>query len=293
MTSPSTGHDTSGDIPGVLLIGEAGMLGLAWIKLLESRGIPFDAPTLDEIDFTRPDSIRSVLAAHDQPVVVNCAAYTDVDQAETDLQLAREINVSGFGVLVDCCAATGRLLVHYSTDYVFDGQGTAPYPTDHPIAPVNAYGRTKAQGDELLRQSVGPSLLIRTSWLYAPWAKNFDPTIAKLAAERPSLRVVNDQRGTPTSAEHLAATSSRLIEHGARGVHHVTDGGECTWYDFAAEIARHVNPQCRVEPCTSDEYPRPAKRPAYSVLDVTTAEALVGPMPGWRHNLASVLARLP
>ena len=173
---------------------------------------------------------------------------------------------------------------------MFDGHAEAPYPVDRACDPVNAYGRSKRVGEEAVLASDGPHLLIRTSWLYAPWGKNFVLTIAKLAAERDSLRVVNDQRGRPTSSQHLAALSLGLLEAEQRGVFHGTDGGECTWYDFASEIARIVAPSCEVAPCTSDEYPRPAVRPAYSVLDLTRTESVLGPMPDWRENLAAVLA---
>jgi dTDP-4-dehydrorhamnose reductase len=128
--------------------------------------------------------------------------------------------------------------------------------------------------------------------LYAPWAANFVRTIYKAAGDRPVLRVVDDQRGRPTSAEHLARTTLALVEKNARGILHVTDGGECTWFEFASEIVRLGKRDCRVEPCTTAEFPRPAKRPAYSVLDLAPTEALVGPMPSWQENLASVMARL-
>src|SRR5690606_41203248 len=129
-------------------------------------------------------------------------------------------------------------------------------------------------------------------WLYAPWGKNFVRTIAKLASERPELKVVDDQRGRPTSAEHLARASLALLEGGARGTFHVTDGGECTWFELAREVAAKVAPSCRVVPCTTAEHPRPAKRPAYSVLDLRETEARIGPMPDWRATVASVLARV-
>src|SRR5262249_25819383 len=137
----------------------------------------------------------------------------------------------------------------------------------------------------------GEHLLLRTSWLYAPWAKNFVRTILQLGKQKSSLRVVDDQVGRPTSAESLAALSLQLIDHDARGTFHVTDGGQCSWYEFAREILVLGNSSCKVEPCTSAEYPRPAKRPAYSVLDVSRIEALLGPLPSWRDNLASVIRR--
>ena len=144
----------------------------------------------------------------------------------------------------------------------------------------------------ILEASAGEWLLVRTSWLYAPWARNFVRTIAGLAGARSALRVVDDQRGRPTSAEHLAGTTLALLERGERGTFHVTDGGECSWFDFAVQIAAHVNPECRVEPCTSADFPRPARRPGYSVLELAKTEALVGPMTPWSSSLAAVLERL-
>jgi dTDP-4-dehydrorhamnose reductase len=223
--------------------------------------------------------------------VICCAAYTDVDGAEANEALATKINGDGVGALVRRCDQLGVPLVHYSTDYVFDGNGAAPYPIDHPVAPLNAYGRSKRAGEEHVLRSGGRHLLIRTSWLYAPWGKNFVLTIAKLASARDSLKVVDDQRGRPTSAEHLARTSLALLRGEARGAFHVTDGGECTWFELARDIAATVAPRCRVEPCTSAEFPRPAKRPAYSVLDLSETERRVGAMPEWRESVAGVLAR--
>lgn len=274
----------------ILVCGAGGMLGRAWLELLAARGIegrPGDLPDLDLA------SARSI-ADHVGPglrAVINCAAYTDVDGAETNEALATEINGHGVARLVARCDAVGVPLVHYSTDYVFDGRASAPYRTDQACDPLNAYGRSKRVGEEAVLASRGPHLVIRTSWLYAPWGKNFVLTIAKLAGERPELRVVNDQRGRPTSAEHLAHLSLALLERGVQGVFHGTDGGECTWFDFATAIAAAVAPSCRVVPCTSAEFPRPAPRPAYSVLDLSRTEALLGPMPDWRENLASVLSR--
>lgn len=279
-------------LPGpVLIVGAGGMLGRAWRELLAAAGVEFAAPDTAQLDLRE----RSALSCIDDgpwSTVINCAAWTDVDGAEQNESAATAVNGLGVGFLADACRRRGALLVHYSTDYVFDGAATEPYAVDQPRRPLNAYGRSKAAGEEALAASGCDHLLIRTSWLYAPWGKNFVRTIAKAAGERPVLRVVNDQRGRPTSSEHLARASGALIAAGARGVFHVTDGGECTWFDFASEIVRLTGKPCRVEPCASAEYPRPAKRPAYSVLDLRKTEAAIGPMPDWRDNLADVVRRL-
>lgn len=276
---------------GVLLIGRSGMLARAWIELLDREGIAHTDVDIPEFDLTKPASI----AQHVTPaykVVLNCAAYTDVDGCETKEPLATAINGSGVGDLAARCKEVGALLVHYSTDYVFEGNANKPYATDAPRKPIGAYGRSKAVGEERIEQSGCDYLIVRTSWLYAPWAKNFVRTIAKLASEKPMLKVVSDQRGRPTSAEHLAAATLQLLKKNTRGVYHVTDGGECSWHGFAVEIAKLAGAACKVEPCTTAEFPRPARRPAYSVLDLSKTEALVGAMPTWQNNLASVMNRL-
>lgn len=271
-----------------LLISPDGMLGRAFAEAL--RG-DFAGVTYPAIDLTKPTTI----AEHVRPGitrVINCAAYTDVDGAEKDEALATAINGAGVGSLAQRCREIGATLVHFGTDYVFDGAASAPYVVDAPRAPQGAYGRSKAVGEELLQGSGADHLYVRTSWLYAPWAKNFVRTIAALATQKERLRVVDDQRGRPTSAEHLARTTLALAGRGLRGTWHVTDGGECTWFEFAREIVRLTGASCVVEPCTTDEFPRPAKRPAYSVLDLSRTEAVLGAMPDWRASLADVFARL-
>ncbi|MBX7082396.1 MAG: dTDP-4-dehydrorhamnose reductase [Nannocystaceae bacterium] len=275
----------------VHVLGADGMLGRAWLQQLRAGGIEHHGFALPQFDLTRATDLAALpLAPGD--AVINCAAWTDVDGAEKDEAAATRVNGGAVASLAQRCADAGATLVHYSTDYVFDGQATAPYPVDGMHAPLSAYGRSKAAGERGLF-AAGPSyLLVRTSWLYAPWGQNFVRTITKLARERPNLRVVDDQRGRPTSAEHLARASWRLLDAGCRGIVHVTDGEQCTWFEFATAIAAATAPQCRVDPCTTAEFPRPARRPAYSVLDLGRTEAAIGAMPSWRDNLADVLARL-
>ncbi len=278
----------------ILLVSPDGMLGRAFVERL-SEGLPsgYDAwrgVTFPEFDLREVASIARAVVPGVR-LVINCAAYTDVDAAESNEAQAGEVNGHGVRRLADRCREIGATLLHFGTDYVFDGRADTPYRVDAPLAPQGAYGRSKALGETLLRQSGAEHLHVRTSWLYAPWSKNFVRTIAALAAQRPRLQVVADQRGRPTSAEHLARTSIALLEGGARGTWHVTDGGECTWFDLASEVVRLAEAPCEVVPCTSAEFPRPAPRPAYSVLDLTETEARVGPMPPWRQNLADVMGR--
>lgn len=275
-----------------LLIASQGMLGRATAELFAHHALPCTAVNYPEFDLTNPEHVARAVHPGVR-FVINCAAWTDVDGAEANESGADGANATGVANLAIRCKEVGALLVTYSTDYVFSGVATRPYPVDAPREPLNAYGRSKARGEEALERSGARFLNIRTSWLYAPWGKNFVRTMAGLLKSRPSLKVVDDQRGRPTSAEHLASMTLRLIDLGAESGHwHVTDGGECTWFEFAREIGRLAGAAGVVEPCTSEQFPRPAKRPAYSVLDISRTEALLGPMADWRANLADVVARI-
>lgn len=275
----------------VLLVGATGMLGRAMRSLLAACGVECQAPSPEELDLAGGPTLARFESVR-WNAIINCAAWTDVDGAEQNEAGATAVNAGGTAALARAVKASGGLLVTFSTDYVFDGSATSPYPLHAKRSPVNAYGRSKAAAEEALEQSGARFLNVRTSWLYAPWAKNFVRTIAKAAREKPVLRVVHDQRGRPTSAEHLANCALSLAARGATGHRHATDGGECSWFEFATAIAAATNPACRVEPCTTAEFPRPAKRPAYSVLDLSQTESALGPMPDWRNNLADVLRRL-
>jgi dTDP-4-dehydrorhamnose reductase len=275
----------------VVVVGADGMLGRAWCALLKKQSIPFHAAMGGEIELRDSASIERHVPAEAR-TVVNCAAWTDVDGAEANEADAHAINAAGVAALAERCKQVSAILLHYSTDYVFDGRASRPYPIDQPLEPVNAYGRSKARGEELLRQSGCPHLLVRTSWLYAPWGKNFVRTMAELVTTRSVVRVVDDQRGRPSSAEALAARSLALLEHGASGTFHVTDDGECSWFELASAIAAAVRPACRIEPCSSADYVRPARRPAYSVLDTSATDALLGPAASWQLNLRAVLTGL-
>ncbi len=274
-----------------LILGAKGMLGRALRELFAREGRAFVGLDLPDFDLTDPAQVDAAITG-DTVAVLNCAAYTNVDAAETDEAAATKLNGDAVALVAEACTRRAVPLVHYSTDYVFAGDATTPYRVDEPHAPLGAYGRSKAKGEQAVWAAGGSSLVLRTSWLYAPWANNFVRTMFKLSRERESLRVVADQRGRPTSAEHLARTSLALLDRKATGTLHVTDGGECTWFEFASEIVRQAGHPCKVEPCTSAEFPRPAKRPAYSVLDLAPTEALVGPMPTWEDNLRDVMARL-
>jgi dTDP-4-dehydrorhamnose reductase len=280
------------DLGHVLLIAPDGMVGRAFAEQLAARDTAMRTVGWPAFDLVDPRAVEQAVTPG-TAIVVNCGAWTDVDGAESREAEALAINGTAVGRLADRCREVGAALVHFSTDYVFGGDAPHPYAIDHPREPLNAYGRTKARGEEAVEAARGEHLLIRTSWVYAPWGKNFVRTIARLGRERAVLRVVDDQRGRPTSAEHLAATTVALLERGARGVFHVSDGGETSWYDLGRATVEGLGLGCRVEPCSSAEHPSPARRPAYSVLDLSGTESALGTsMPDWRENLAAVLARL-
>ena len=275
----------------VLVLGATGMLGRAMGLALGARNVPFTLASRSEVDLSRFETLQSGVP-DGTAVVINCTGWTNVDAAEAHEAEATVVNGHGVGKLAERCRQIGAVLVHYSTDYVFPGQASAPYPVSHPRAPLNAYGRSKAVGESLLEQSGAEFLLVRTSWVYAPWGKNFVRTIVGLARKRPSLRVVNDQLGRPSSAEQLADVSLRLLDAGARGTFHGSDGGQCTWFEFARAAVERAGVTCDVQPCGSSEYPSPARRPSYSVLDLSRTEALVGPCKPWQDCLADVVPRL-
>lgn len=277
---------------GVVVLGAKGMLGRALCGLLDARGVSYVAADREELDLADAGGVQGSRLPMDA-VWFNGAAWTNVDAAETHEAQALSVNGGeGLRVLCDRLRGAGGMIVHVSTDYVFDGKATRPYRVDEPRNPIGAYGRTKAAGEEIVERSGVEHLIVRTSWLYAPWASNFVRTMAKLTREKSELKVVDDQRGRPTSAEHLARSLVALVEAEARGVFHVTDGGECTWYELARAVRDGLGHKCEIRPCTTAQFPRPAARPAYSVLDLTRAEALLGRMPDWRANVADVLRRL-
>jgi len=269
------------------------MLGRAWETFLDSRDIPHDAVARNRtapnaLDLGDPRAIECVVR-RGYRWVVNCAAYTAVDAAESDEEGAIQVNGEAVGDLARSAAKHGATLIHYSTDYVFNGNARTPYAVNAPLEPVNAYGRSKALGEVYVRNASEHNLVIRTSWVYAPWGNNFVLTMRRLLRSQSQICVVDDQRGRPTSVFTLVDATWALMQHGANGTYHVADAGTCTWCEFAQEIGRIEGATCRVLPCTTHQFPRPAKRPAYSVLDTSSTEAVVGTLPDWHYALRRVL----
>ena len=268
----------------ILITGAGGMLGRDLAVLFKNRGefpVETNWPHLDgliPLDITDEKKVGDTFAEYQPEVVFNCAAYTNVDGAEKDEELATRVNGKGPGLLAEACKKTGIRLVHVSTDYVFDGQGSRPYLPDDPTGPRSAYGRSKLAGEEAIRQAGGDWLIVRTSWLFGQFGKNFVDTILSLARVKPTLRVVNDQVGCPTYTVDLARCLVDLAGKGQQGMVHFCNPPPCSWFDLARAAVTLAGLPCKVEPCTTAEFPRPAKRPAYSVLDCTaTFEAL-----GWQ-----------
>ncbi|MDT0433790.1 dTDP-4-dehydrorhamnose reductase [Streptomyces sp. NPDC005840] len=254
-----------------LVTGAAGMLGRDTVGELARRGAEVTGLDRAALDLTRPDAVEAALAAHRPDLVVNCAAYTAVDAAETDEATALRVNGDGPRHLARACAATGARLVHVSTDYVFPGDARAPYPEDHPTGPRTAYGRTKLAGERaVLTELPGASAVVRTAWLYGVHGRSFVRAMIGLEAERRTVDVVDDQYGQPTWSADVAARIADLgplVGHGASGVFHATSRGVTTWYDLAREVFTRLGADPgRVRPVASAAFPRPAPRPAYSAL---------------------------
>jgi dTDP-4-dehydrorhamnose reductase len=277
-----------------LVTGSGGMLGLDLQVVLALAGVPDEdvtGLTRAELDVTDAQAVRDAVRGHD--VVVNCAAYTRVDDAESDEATAFAVNAVGAANVADACRQSGARLVHVSTDYVFAGDATEPYAEDAPLAPLSAYGRTKAAGEWAVQARCPQSWLVRTAWLYGAGGPNFVRTMARLADRHDTLSVVDDQRGQPTWTMDVARAVLRLVRGQAPyGVWHATSQGEATKYDLTREIFRLLGLDAdRVSPTTSDQFPLPAPRPAYSVLghDAWRMSRL-DRLPDWRESLATAIA---
>ncbi len=261
-----------------LVIGSKGMLGTDLVRLLLERGIKTVALDLDELDIRAADSVMDALETHRPSVVINVAAYTDVDGCESRPEEAFSANAQGPENLAKASLATGSFLVHISTDYVFDGNKRSPYLEEDPINPLGVYGRSKAEGERSIRELLPDRhCIVRTQWLFGLHGKNFVEAILSQAQKRDVLRVVGDQKGCPTYAPDFAASLIGLCGLSARGTFHVTNSGETTWYEFARRILELAGiTTVHVEAMSSQELDRPAPRPAYSVLDNSRFIELTG-----------------
>ena len=277
-----------------LVTGSGGMLGLDLQVTLALAGVAEDdvtALTRSDLDITDADAVRDAVRGHD--VVVNCAAYTAVDDAESHEGQAFSVNAVGAANVADACRTSGARLVHISTDYVFSGDATEPYAEDAPLAPLSAYGRTKAAGEWAVQARCPQAWIVRTAWLYGAGGPNFVKTMARLADRHDTLSVVDDQTGQPTWTMDVAQAILRLVDESAPfGVWHATSQGQTTKHGLTQEIFRALglDPE-RVRPTTSDAFPLPAPRPAYSVLGHDAWRMTrIAPLPHWQESLATSLA---
>lgn len=250
----------------ILVTGANGMLGQDLCPILEDNCYEVIETDIHNLDITDSIMVKSVLEIEKPDFVIHCAAYTNVDKAEEDIETATKINVTGTENLAKVCAELGITLVYISTDYVFAGDAEVPYkPTDN-TSPLNNYGLTKYQGEEVVKKYCQKYYIARTSWLYGIHGKNFVETMLSLA-EKPELKVVNDQTGCPTWTVDLANAIVEIINDKPYGIYHTCGGGCTTWYGFAKEVFNQAKLDVNLKPCTTEEFPRPAKRPHYSVMD--------------------------
>jgi dTDP-4-dehydrorhamnose reductase len=274
----------SPDIPllvKLLVTGAGGMLGSDAVR---EGALPL---TRSDLDVTDAEAVRRAFEDARPEVVINCAAWTDVDGAESHEAAATELNGRAAGIVAAAAQDVGAAVVYPSTDYVFDGRSDRPYVESDPVAPQSAYGRSKLAGEEAVAAANARHFIVRTSWLFGTHGKNFVDTMLGLG--RDEVRVVADQVGRPTYTGHLARALVELAGTDAYGIHHIAGGGDpCSWFEFAAAIFDSAGSEVRVSPCTTTEFPRPAPRPAYSVLDSEWPDPVQ--LPDWRAGLSAYLA---
>lgn len=272
-----------------LITGANGQLGNELKRLLGTKAVYADREEMDITDF---EAVKAFCAGKNFEAIINCAAYTAVDKAETDKALAEKINVDGPRHL----AMTGIPLVQISTDYVFDGMAYRPYREDDQAHPQSVYGETKLAGEKAVLEAASTAIILRTAWLYSSYGNNFVKTMCRLGVERESLNVVFDQIGTPTYARDLAETIVNIlpqIKSGMKEIYHYSNEGVCSWYDFAVEIMQAAGLSCKVLPIESIDYPTPAARPHYSVLNKAKIKKDFGiHINHWKESLLSCLKEL-
>ena len=283
----------------LLITGSGGMLAQDLIQQLEEERWHYHAFAKRELDITQPESIENHLSQIKPDVLINCAAYTQVDQAEEDAIHAKQVNHEGVAHLAHFCAQYQVKLLHLSTDFVFDGEQSEPYTESNTPNPTGVYGQTKWAGEEAILKQTTDALIVRTSWLYGVAGNNFVKTMLRLAQERPEIKVVNDQIGSPTWTVDLAKALIHLLKIEASGMIHFSNRGQCSWYEFARETIQVAHQQkllselIPVIPIPSSEYPTPAKRPAFSTLNCEKYTKLTGQTPPcWQASLTQMLGQL-
>lgn len=291
----------------ILLIGKDGQVGWELCRSLEGIGCELMAVGRQELDLTNADALRSTIRSFSPKLIVNAAAYTAVDRAEEEKTLAFKVNADAPAILAEEAQEARAGLIHYSTDYVFDGTRRAPYSEDDPTNPVNVYGASKLAGEQAIANSGAPYFIFRTSWVYGPRGRNFLLTMLRLAAERSEIKVVNDQIGAPTSSRSIAEATADIITdcfpaessaaknglvtmQALRGIYNMTARGSTSWHGFASAILDRITPNVSVLPIPSTEYKTPAQRPAYSVLSGDKLRSTFDVvMPRWEQSLEQVI----
>jgi dTDP-4-dehydrorhamnose reductase len=269
----------------ILVAGAGGMLGRDVVRVAGEGAVAF---TRGELDITDQDATRRIVAQTAPDLVVNCAAWTDVDGAEKHHADALRVNAEGAGNLAAAAAEAGAAVLYVSSDYVFDGRGEQPYVESDQAGPISSYGRTKLTGERTTSGANPRHYIVRSSWLFGIGGKNFVDTMLRVGRERGEARVVDDQVGCPTYTGHLAEGLLQIAERGEYGVHHLAAAGACSWFEFAKEIFERAGVEVRLEPCATHEFRRPAPRPAYSVLGSERQDPVT--LPPWQEGLAAYLA---
>jgi dTDP-4-dehydrorhamnose reductase len=283
----------------ILVTGSTGQLGFEVVRAFSPSGHAIFAPERSELDFSNPEQVADRVRHFQADWVINCAAYTHVDRAESDVEQAFVINRDSAGQLAGAVAGYGGNLLHVSTDFVFDGKQSRPYREDDVARPLGVYGRSKLEGEQAVRSALPEATILRTAWVYGVHGHNFVKTILRVAREGKPLRVVDDQVGSPTWARDIAGAIRALVQNRASGTYHYTSAGSTSWHGFAtailagAEAAGFALETTSVEAISTSGYPTPAQRPAYSVLDTGKIQSLLtAPIPHWRDSLNRMLKEL-
>ena len=281
----------------IVITGANGQLGRELSRLGAVSPNEYIPTDIAELDITDKAAVESFFAENRVDVIVNCAAYTNVDRAEEDEATALKLNAEAVGNLAEAAKKMDATLIHISTDYVFGTEGNTPRTEDMSTSPLGAYGRTKLAGEKAVAESGCKAIILRTAWLYSEFGGNFLKTMLRLTGENEALKVVFDQVGTPTYAGDLALAIFSIIDgdvyEGREGLYHFSNEGACSWFDFATEIAAAAGHQCRIVPCHSSEFPSKVTRPPYSVLDKSKFKSTFGiEIPHWRESMLYCLKRL-
>ena len=289
----------------ILVTGANGQLGMELQQLAPAYpGFDFVFTTREQLPFDDPNAIGRFVSELKPQYLINCAAYTAVDKAESEKDLAYTVNATAPGIMADACRTNNIQFIHVSTDYVFKGNGSSPYKEDDKTDPVNFYGASKLEGEQMVTKNDPGAIIIRTAWVYSEFGKNFVKTMIRLMADKEQIGVVSDQYGTPTYAADLADAIMKIIlilenraddiqHNGHGGIFHFSNEGQITWYEFAVAVKELTASNCKVNPITTADYPTPAKRPAYSVLDKNRIRDTFNiPIRDWKESLTVCLEKI-